>query len=446
MVYLNRKLFLVTCTVVLLALGSISFNVGAQGAVPDAVVSTSLLRIRVSPARNAEIVATVPKGTAITLTGRNQSITWVFGKADTGATGWMSLPYLALRKTLNARTLPVLDPNTTAAGGGAAPAAAAGEPTTSAPEAPVVSGSISGSFELGGQVSGLDGNAVSAMKRAGMHWAKFQVGVGDNSGAAFIQQAHANGFKALLSVKGDKNSVLNPGYFNQYAGYVGTLAGQGADAIEVWNEANLDREWPNGQISPVTYTNLLATAYNAIKKNNRNTIVIIGAPSPTGGAPGGKSAAFWNDDVFYAGLGAAGAGRYADCVGVHYNEGIVSPSQNSGGWISYPTNYFSPMLARALAAFPGKKACFTELGYVTSEGYPSLPANFGWAKNVTVAQQAAWLAQAAVKASASGRVRMMIVWNVNFNYYSADDPQGGYGIIRPNGSCPACDTLGRVAR
>ena len=34
----------------------------------------------------------------------------------------------------------------------------------------------------------------------------------------------------------------------------------------------------------------------------------------------------------------------------------------------------------------------------------------------------------------------MIVWNVDFTTYGSD-PQGGYAMVRPDGSCPACDTM-----
>jgi hypothetical protein len=40
-------------------------------------------------------------------------------------------------------------------------------------------------------------------------------------------------------------------------------------------------------------------------------------------------------------------------------------------------------------------------------------------------------------------VRLMIVFNVDFTEYGAD-PQGGYAIIRPNGTCGGCDTLRQV--
>ena len=41
-------------------------------------------------------------------------------------------------------------------------------------------------------------------------------------------------------------------YYPEYAAFVGRLAALGADAIEIWNEMNLDREWKAGTISPTT--------------------------------------------------------------------------------------------------------------------------------------------------------------------------------------------------
>jgi hypothetical protein len=155
----------------------------------------------------------------------------------------------------------------------------------------------------------------------------------------------------------------------------------------------------------------------------------------------------WNDDVYYQGMADAGAGQYLDCVGVHYNEGIVSPTQSSGDPRPYyPTRYFMPMLERAVGPFSGKPACFTELGYLSPEGYGPLPGNFAWAQNTTVAQQAQWLADAAVLAAQSGKVRLMIIFNVDITTWTATDPQAGYAMIRPGGSCPACDKLGAVLK
>ncbi len=314
--------------------------------------------------------------------------------------------------------------------------------TTPAPGVPVQPPVSSGGLETGGQVTGLSVPTQNAMRTAKMTWVKRQLQYGDGGSAGLISEAHNAGFKILLSIVGDKNQVLSAGYFDSFASYVGQVAGQGADAIEVWNEMNLDRQWPTGQINASVYTQLLAKSYNAIKGGNRNTLVISGAPSPTG-AQGAFPGAVVNDDTYYAGMAAAGAGNYADCIGVHYNEGIVSPAQTSGDpRDNYPTRYYATMLNRALASFPGKQACFTEIGYLTPEGYGALPANFGWAGSTTVAQQAQWLGQAEAAARAGGRVRLFVVFNVDFTYYGADDPQAGYAIIRPGGGCPACTTLG----
>ncbi|MCC7451160.1 MAG: LysM peptidoglycan-binding domain-containing protein [Anaerolineae bacterium] len=322
---------------------------------------------------------------------------------------------------------------------GVQPTAAPGQPTT-APGGPPPA-NLSG-FELGGQAANLSSGTAAVMKSAKMTWVKRQVAAGDGSAAGAVGQAHGLGFKILFSVIGDKNAVLNAGYQDGYASYVASLAGAGADAIEVWNEMNIDREWPTGQINPSSYVSLLTKAYNAIKAANRNTIVITGALAPTGAEGAFGLSRVWNDDRYYNGLAQAGAARVADCIGVHYNEGIVSPLQTSGDprGDNYPTRYFSTMLNRALAPFPGKMACFTELGYLSPQGYGALPSGFGWAQNVTVAQQSQWLGQAAQRAMASGRVRLMIVFNVDFTTYGAD-PQAGYAIIRPGGSCPACSTL-----
>jgi hypothetical protein len=62
---------------------------------------------------------------------------------------------------------------------------------------------------------------------------------------------------------------------------------------------------------------------------------------------------------------------------------------------------------------------------------------------VTVANQAAWLATAAVVLSQTGHVRLMIIWNLDYKDFNPD-PHGGFAMIRPDGGCPACDSLGLV--
>ncbi|MEP7287193.1 MAG: hypothetical protein ABI947_15670 [Chloroflexota bacterium] len=305
---------------------------------------------------------------------------------------------------------------------------------------------LGGSFEAGAQILDFGQRTVADLKAAKMKWIKVQITPNDYSDKAKADAAHAQGLKILFSVKGSRDEVLGAGFNDRYATYVGVVAKDGADAIEIWNEQNIDREWPSGHIDPALYTQLLSKSFAAIKANNPNTIVISGALAPTGffGA-GGKADAGWNDDVYYQGMAAAGAAQYMDCVGLHYNEGIISPTQGSGDPRGgYPTYYFDSMLNRAIAPFGGKPGCYTELGYLTPQGYGALPAGFAWAKDTTVAQQAQWLAEAASKAAASGKVRLMIVFNMDFVLFSGSDPQAGYAMIRPDGTCPACASLAAV--
>ncbi len=311
---------------------------------------------------------------------------------------------------------------------------------TSAPPA----GSLApGSFELGGQTHTL--GHPNEMHYAGMAWVKFQHkwGEGDDPAGALggrIQQAHAQGFKVLLSIPGPEH----PASIN-YTAYVNFLAGVaalGPDAIEVWNEMNLTVEWPLDQINGANYVNnMLAPAYQAIKAANPNVMVISGAPAPTGlYGSDGCGPLGCADLLFIQQMRDAGGANHLDCVGVHYNEGIISPSQTSGDprGDNYYTRYFFGMVNYYYGTL-GKPLCFTELGYVSGDGWGALPASFSWGSGTTAAQQAQWLAEAAVLSSQGGKVRLMIVWNVDI--FGQQGAQGAYAIIRPDGGCPACDAL-----
>jgi hypothetical protein len=331
--------------------------------------------------------------------------------------------------------------------------AAAGTPAPDGNLPPPVAGAaLAGGFELGGHVLELNTGTVNTMRSARMVWVKrqfrYQLGQDPSAVASYISSARANGLKILIGIVGETNQMgdLNS-YINSFATFLGGVAALGPDAIEVWNEPNIDREWPAGQISGANYTRMLAAAYNAIKTSNPNVLVISGAPAPTGffGAAG-CAAAGCNDDAFMQQMAAAGAAQYMDCVGLHYNEGIVSPSTQSGDSRGeYPTYYFNSMLSRGYSPFGGKPVCWTELGFLSPEGYSDpLPGNFAWGANTSVSEQAAWLAEAASRSAQSGRVRLMIVWNVDFPFFTATDPVGGYAIIRPGGACPACSALATV--
>jgi len=329
----------------------------------------------------------------------------------------------------------------------------AGEPQqaepspTQPPAAPPPSST--GSFELGGHIRDWGFPHADKMHYAGMNWAKVQVRYPQDA-SGIIAASHANGFKIQISGLGPAEMVTQPGFEQDVANWLAGIAAAGADAIEVWNEPNIDREWQMGHISPQAYTNLLCTAYAAIKNANPNTAVISAAPSPTGSFGGGCQPNGGNcDDVpFLQGMYNAGAAQCMDYIGAHHNAGATSPSARTG----HPADngghhhswYFLPQTEIYYNIFRGsRKLFYTEMGYASQEGVPPFSDWFSWARGTDNAEQAAWLAEAVRLSINTGMVRCIIVWNIDYVRYGYD-PQDGYAIVRPGGGCPACESLHNV--
>ncbi|HOT91571.1 MAG TPA: NBR1-Ig-like domain-containing protein [Anaerolineae bacterium] len=321
-----------------------------------------------------------------------------------------------------------------------------GEQPAATPVTPIVAPVSSGGFELGGHVRDLGLPYKEKMHYAGMNWVKIQVHYGQGANS-IINTAHANGFKIQLSALGGPEMVTQAGFEDKFASWVAGLASAGADAIEVWNEPNIDREWQIGLISPQAYTNLLCKAYNAIKAANGGTAVISAAPAPTGWF-GGCGPNGCDDKPWMEGLYNAGAANCMDYIGAHHNSGATSPSARIG----HPANpsdthhswFFLPQTELYYNIFRGtRKLFYTEMGYASQEGVPTFSDQFAWARGTNNAQQAAWLAEAVQLGINTGMVRCIIVWNIDFVRYGYD-PQDGYAIIRPDGSCPACESLHAV--
>ncbi len=302
-------------------------------------------------------------------------------------------------------------------------------------------GNPGGGFELGGQVPNSLG-VIGYMQAAGMTWVKFQAKwpyVDAATACSYVASGHAAGLKVLLSIPGPLYPTSID--FGSYTEHLRSVASCQPDAIEVWNEMNLDREWPAGQIDPANYVNnMLAPGFNAIKQQSPGTMVIIGALAPTGFDNGTNA---WSDQRYLQGLAAAGAANYANCVGAHHNSGTTSPSVRSGrSEGDHYSWYFLPTLEVTYFSFGSLlPVCVTEFGYVSPEGYGPLPSNFSWGADNTVAEQAAWLKEGADISRRLGWVRLMIIFNVGFTTWTENDPQAGYSIVRPDGSCPACDLL-----
>jgi hypothetical protein len=311
-------------------------------------------------------------------------------------------------------------------------------------------------FGLGGQLSAEEGLPVAEDAR--MTWIKkqipFSIGADAQSTAQDAAAIKQEGFKIMLSVVGHREELAQGGFNQQFAAFLAGLAPV-ADAIEVWNEPNIQDEWIPGQISGAAYTEMLRVAYNAIKSANPATIVISAAPAPTGAAGGGCREDVCDDSRFIQDMMAAGARNYMDCVGIHYNQGATPPSSTSGhphgDHYSY---YFLQMVDLYWNTFnPPDVAqeiplCFTEIGFASDDGFDQTLAQVGalsflWAEGISERDQAAWLEEALLLSCRSSKVQLFIVWNINFTPYD-QDPQAAYAILRPDEDCPSCETLSRA--
>ncbi len=310
----------------------------------------------------------------------------------------------------------------------------------SLPQPPVTT-----SFGVGAEVHNFDN--VVAMQKMEMSWVKieFRWTPGDSPGlvAGDIQRAHDYGLKIMLSLIG-KDEHPQPGTieFSRYIDFVAGVAALNPDAIEVWNEMNLDKEWPQGEIDPKSYVdNMLKPAYEAIKRVDHDIVVIAGGLAPTGYHP---SAYVLDDGVYLDGLAAANAAEYMDCIGVHYKLGATSPYENSGhpAATDHDSWYFMRTMDRYRDAFGGlRPLCITELGYLSPEGINGLPGEFSWASDTALTEQATWLAEAIVIAKTEYNVDMVIVYNLDFVAMENTEPEAGYAMMRLDGTCLACTPM-----
>lgn len=398
------------------------------------------------PSDGDAVVYIVQRGDTLSAIARRYGTSYLTIAANNGISN-PNLIYVGQKLTIYGT--PPTEPPATDEPPATEPPATDEPPVTDEP--PATDEPITG-FNLGGHVTDASYPRVDDMRRAGMTWTKRQIRWSQGMDITTIQNeiniAHEGNFRILLSVVGTNPQEIaaNPAqYYQDFGAFLGQLAASGADAIEVWNEPNIDREWPAGLIGGAQYTQMLSAAYQIIKANNPNTFVISAAPAPTGGL-NNTSTGGYNDDQFLRDMANAGAAQFMDCVGIHYNVGTTPPSQSWGAPVDSHTHYtwyYQPMVNLYTDIFPSRPLCFTEIGYLSGEGYPQIPENFRWASGNTVAEQAQWLAEAAVLARDSRTVRLFIVWNVDSTVYT-DDPQAGYAIVRPDGSCPACDTLGAI--
>jgi hypothetical protein len=108
-----------------------------------------------------------------------------------------------------------------------------------------------------------------------------------------------------------------PADYARYQAFMALLAGryQGrVAAYELWNEANLQREWTGGPLSAADFVALVRAGAAGVREIDPAAVLISGAPSPTGINDGVTAV---DDRVFFQQMVAAGILNIVDGVGAH---------------------------------------------------------------------------------------------------------------------------------
>ncbi len=305
--------------------------------------------------------------------------------------------------------------------------------------------------EFGIQINGCDKDvpmALDIVQRMGLTWIKQQARWADiETGPNIfdwrcmdrvIPIAHAHGLKVLISVttapahtRQIYKGILHPTNgrpmdFRDFGLFLARLIARypkQIQALELWNEPNLMREWGD-VLDGGVYAQLLAAGYGAVKAIDPLIMVISAGVAPTG------MNSQWEaiDDVLFLKQFAANEGPdYADCIGAHAN------GPDGVGEIQLVV----PRQLKTLGH--SRPACVTELGYALPiDG--RAPEGFGWIMSHTPERQTEVLLGGMRWARQSGVVRLVILWNLNFDG-PVGDPNVPYALVREGFESPALKTI-----
>ena len=267
-----------------------------------------------------------------------------------------------------------------------------------------------------------------------------------------VQEADKRGFQVMLSlVKApdwarhiDRNEDGPPDDLNNLVWFIQMLlekVGPYIDAIEIWNEPNLKREWTGGRpISGASYMELFAAAYNAIRAYSPHITVVTAGLAPTGNNAGVSV----EDRAYLRQMYQAGLARYSDVkIGVHpYSWGnppdfLCCNNIDGQGWDDHPQFFFQQTLndySGIIAAYGDSAQMWvTEFGWATWEDYPTEAPDVWMAYNSAL-DQMDYTLRAFQIGQARADIGVMFLWNLSFAQELAVNQRSelaGYSLLYP---------------
>jgi len=267
-----------------------------------------------------------------------------------------------------------------------------------------------------------------------------------------VETAHNNGYKVLLSIAKAPNWARNvnrnedgppddPQQLAQFIGFMLSQFGESVDAIEVWNEPNLIREWTGAlPFNGEGYMQLFRPAYDRIRAYSPDIVIIAAGLAPTGTTAGVSV----DDRTYLQQMYDAGLANYQDVVvGIHPYGWGNSPdarccnSVSGRGWDDDPHFFFLDNIEDyreiMLRNNHDVQLWTTEFGWATWAEYPTDPPQPWMSYNSPEAQR-----DYTMRAFEIGQSREymgpMILWNLNFgNEFLINNrvELAGYSLLYP---------------
>jgi len=281
-------------------------------------------------------------------------------------------------------------------------------------------------------------------------WARPAAARGQQNGAPSDPQTYANFLNAIFNAWG-----------TQYI-----------QAVEVWNEPNLRREWTGHPATAAAYKPYFDAAYNAIRAHSGEIVVITAGLAPAGDtADGSVDDRRWLRELYAAGL-PVNDPNFA--IGIHPYGWANAPDARccanpSQGWDNQRFFFFLDTIAdyRQIMVennHANGKLWATEFGWATFDGLrykdhlsgpPAIPPSdpaLGWMNRLTEIQQATYVIRAfelAQTGDLAGFMGPLFLWNMNFasltgyiNENTPSLPEAGFSVLNSDwGTRPLYDAL-----
>ena len=216
-------------------------------------------------------------------------------------------------------------------------------------------------------------------------------------------------------------------------------------AYELWNEANLQREWNGLPLSAAALVDLIRAGAAGVRAADPEATLISGAPATTGINDGRVAI---DDRQYLQQMVAAGLADVVDAVGAH-PYGWANPPDSSAyqgthktsSHNDHPSFYFADTLGdyrRILDEAGHEKTPIwvTEFGWGSYDGLGSQPpAGVAYMAEVSEAQQAVYTRRAFAMAQAMNGIGPLILWNLNFGpTLGSEYVESAYSLLRPDGT------------